>query len=110
MVFGFVGLFIMGFAYQAFPRFKHTVLWRPRLSFSALPLMVVGILLQTVAHLSSPPSFSLETLAATTQIVSIVIFGTAIIVTARLAKKPEAYDRFVYTALGWFLLAAIATR
>jgi hypothetical protein len=29
MVFGFVGFFIMGFAYQAFPRFKHTTLWRP---------------------------------------------------------------------------------
>lgn len=24
MVFGFAGLFIMGFAYQAFPRFKHS--------------------------------------------------------------------------------------
>jgi hypothetical protein len=28
--------------------------------------------------------------------------------TARLAKKPESYDRFVYAALGWFVLAAIA--
>lgn len=108
MVFGFVGFFIMGFAYQAFPRFKHTSLWRPRLAFSALPLMIAGILLQTVAHLLSPPSLSLEILAATIQMVSIVIFGMAIIMTARLAKKPEAYDRFVYAALGWFVLAAIA--
>lgn len=36
MVFGFVGAFIMGFAYQAVPRFKHTSLWKPRLAFSAL--------------------------------------------------------------------------
>jgi hypothetical protein len=43
MVFGFVGFFIMGFAYQAFPRFKHTTLWRPRLAFSALPLMIAGM-------------------------------------------------------------------
>jgi hypothetical protein len=28
--------------------------------------------------------------------------------TARQAKKPENYDRFVYAALGWFLLAALA--
>jgi len=29
MVFGFVGFFIIGFAYQAFPRFKHTnICWR----------------------------------------------------------------------------------
>jgi predicted membrane channel-forming protein YqfA (hemolysin III family) len=108
MVFGFVGFFIMGFAYQAFPRFKHTTLWRPRLAFSALPLMIAGILLQTVAHLLSPPSLSLEILAATIQMASVVIFGMAIIMTARLAKKPEAYDRFVYAALGWFLLAAVA--
>ena len=108
MVFGFVGFFIMGFAYQAFPRFKHTSLWRPGLAFSALPLMVAGILLQTVAHLLSPPSLSLEIFAATIQLVSVIIFGTAIIMTARLARKPEAYDRFVYAALGWFLLAAVA--
>jgi hypothetical protein len=108
MVFGFVGFFIMGFAYQAFPRFKHTVLWRPGLAFSALPLMVAGILLQTVAHLSSPPSLLLELLAATIQLASVIIFGIAIIMTARLAKKPEGYDRFVYAALGWFALAAVA--
>jgi len=108
MVFGFVGFFIMGFAYQAMPRFKHTTLWRPRLAFSALPLMVTGILLQTVAHLLSPPSLSLEILAATIQMVSVIIFGTAIIMTAQLAKKPETYDRFVYAALGWFVLAAVA--
>src|SRR5215213_4755989 len=108
MVFGFVGFFIMGFAYQAFPRFKHATLWRPRLAFSALPLMIAGILFQTVAHLLSPPSLSLEIVAATLQLISVMIFGTAITMTARLAKKPESYDRFVYAALGWFVLAAIA--
>ena len=108
MVFGFVGLFIMGFAYQAFPRFKHSSLWRPRLAFSALPLMVVGIVLQTIAHLLSPPSLTLEILAAAFQILSISVFGLAITMTARSAKKPESYDRFVYAALGWFILAAIA--
>src|SRR5678816_1781319 len=103
MVFGFVGFFIMGFAYQAVPRFKHTALWRPRLAFSSLPFMAVGILLQAIAHLLSPPSLSLEILAATIQLASVIIFGTAIIMTARLAKKPEGYDRFVYAALGWFV-------
>jgi uncharacterized protein involved in response to NO len=107
MVFGFVGLFIMGFAYQAFPRFKHTSLWRPRLAFSALPLMIAGIALQTIAHLLSPPSLTLEILAAAIQLISIAIFALTITMTARVAKKPETYDRFVYAALGWFLFAAI---
>ena len=108
MVFGFVGFFIMGFAYQAFPRFKHTSLWRPRLAFSALPLMIVGIALQTIAHLLSPPSLSLQILAAAVQFISISVFSLAITMTTRAAKKPESHDRFVFAALGWFLLAAIA--
>jgi uncharacterized protein involved in response to NO len=107
MVFGFVGFFIMGFAYQAFPRFKQTSLWRPRLALSALPLMIAGIALQTIAHLLSPPSLTLEILAAAIQLTAIAIFSLTITMTAWIAKKPESYDRFVYAALGWFLLAAI---
>lgn len=110
MVFGFVGFFIMGFAYQAFPRFKHTSLWRPRLAFASLPLMVGGIALQTVAHLIVPSAAAmpLEVIAATVQLASVVIFGLAIVNTARQANKPEVYDRFVYAALVWFVIAAIA--
>lgn len=110
MVFGFVGFFIMGFAYQAFPRFKHTSLWRPKLAFSSLPLMIGGIALQTVAHLIVPSAWALplELIAASIQFASVVIFGLAIVNTARQANKPEVYDRFVYAALVWFVIAAIA--
>ena len=108
MVFGFVGLFIMGFAYQAIPRFKHAKLWRPRLAFSALPLMVAGILLQTVAHLLSPPSLLLEIIASVIQLIAVITFILVMICTIQKAAKREVYDRFVYAALGWFLLAAIA--
>src|SRR5436190_4820864 len=107
MVFGFVGFFIMGFAYQAIPRFKHTNLWRPRLAFSALPFMVAGILLQTFAHLSAPPSLRLEVVAASIQLVAVAIFALVMTKTLRQAQKPENYDRFLYAALGWFLIAAI---
>jgi len=108
MVFGFVGFFIMGFAYQAFPRFKHTNLWRPRLAFSTLPLMVTGILLQTVAHLWSPPSISLEVIAALIQLLAVGVFCLVIATTMRKAKRPETSDRFIYAALAWFVVAAIA--
>jgi len=107
MVFGFVGFFIMGFAYQAVPRFKHTVLWRPRLAFSSLPLMAGGILLQTVAHLLSPPSLSLELLASVVQLTAVIIFAGLMVRTIRQAGKREMYDRFLYAALVWFLIAAI---
>jgi len=108
MVFGFVGFFIMGFAYQAVPRFKHTALWRPRLAFSSLPLMVVGIGLQTVAHLLSPPSLFVEVLASVIQMLAVIIFAAVMAQTIRQAGKHEMYDRFLYAALAWFLIAAIA--
>jgi uncharacterized protein involved in response to NO len=110
MVTGFVGFFIMGFAYQAFPRFKHANLWKPRLAFSSLPLMAAGIILQTAAHLSVPSraSMPVEIVAASLQLAAVIIFAVAIVKTARQAKKPEVYDRFVYAALAWFVVAAIA--
>jgi uncharacterized protein involved in response to NO len=108
MVFGFVGFFIMGFAYQAVPRFKHTALWRPRLGFSSLPLMIAGIVLQTVAHLLSPPSLSLEVIASTIQLTAVIIFCGVMVQTIRQSGKRETYDRFLYAALTWFVIAAIA--
>jgi uncharacterized protein involved in response to NO len=108
MVFGFVGFFIMGFAYQAIPRFKHTALWKPRLAFSSLPLMILGIILQTVAHLWSPPSLPLEIFASVIQIVAVTIFSVVMAQTIRISGKHDLYDRFLYAALGWFLIAAVA--
>jgi uncharacterized protein involved in response to NO len=108
MVFGFVGFFIMGFAYQAVPRFKQAALWRPPLAMSTLPLMIVGILLQTVAHLVSPPSLPLEVIASVIQTAAVIIFAAVMVHTIRRAGKREIYDRFVYAALGWFVIAAIA--
>jgi hypothetical protein len=109
MVFGFVGFFIMGFAYQAFPRFKHTTLWRPRLAFLSLPFMAIGILLQTIAHLVIPifPNLTLILLASSFQMTAVLIFALVIVRTAGQSRA-EPYDRFVYAAVVWFLLAAIA--
>ena len=64
-IFGWVALFIMGFAYQAFPRFRHTRLWRPALavghrltfydaSFVALAEHIEGLLVTADATLARP--------------------------------------------------------
>jgi len=110
MVFGFVGFFIMGFAYQVFPRFKQSTLWKPKLAVASLPLMAVGIALQTVAHLIVPSTFAfpLELIASVLQFVAVSIFALVIAQTSRRANKPEVQDRFVYGALAWFAIAAIA--
>jgi len=72
-----------------------------------LPLMAAGILLQTVAHLLSPPSLSLELLASVVQLTAVIIFAGLMVRTIRQAGKREMYDRFLYAALVWFLIAAI---
>src|SRR5262249_60041805 len=41
-IFGWVGLFVMGFAYQAFPRFKHASIACPHLTWASLGLMLAG--------------------------------------------------------------------
>ena len=109
MIFGFVGFFIMGFAYQALPRFKNTTLWRPRLAVSVLPLMITGILLQAFAHVTAPrpPYLPLGIVAGIIQVVAVAIFVLVIVRTLRAAALRESYDGFIYAALGWFLLAAI---
>ena len=63
---------------------------------------------KTIAHLSSPPSLSLEVFASVLQMLAVAIFGGVIVQTIRLSGKREVYDRFLYGASAWFLIAAIA--
>lgn len=110
MVFGFVGFFVMGFAYQAFPRFKHSTLWRPALAYSTLPLMAAGICLQTIGHLRAPESGFLALGVGGGLLIfsAVAIFVVVITQTMRRARKPEAYDRFIFASLIWFAIAALA--
>ncbi len=109
MVFGFVGLFIMGFSYRALPHFKGTTLWSPRLALFTLPLMIVGILLQAYAHVIVPrqPYLTLGISAGIVQIIAVAIFVLVIVRTLQGAPAGRKNDGFAYSALGWFLIAAI---
>jgi len=70
--------------------------------------MIAGIVMQTVAHLLSPPSLSLELIASVLQLTAVMVFAAVMAQTIRQAGKHDPYDRFIYAALGWFLIAAIA--
>src|SRR5579871_744599 len=59
MIFGWVGLFVMGFAYQSFPRFKNTTLWRPDLANASFYLMLAGIAARMAAELLQPRGVAL---------------------------------------------------
>jgi hypothetical protein len=110
-IFGWVGLFVMGFAYQAFPRFKHTSLFHPRFAWLSLWLMLAGIVVRSVAEplASSWPALGIAAVAGSTlECAAIGIFIWIIAQTFRAGKRPIAsYDYYIYCSLGWFLIQAI---
>ena len=110
MVFGWVGLFVMGFAYQSFPRFKFTTLWRPDLANLSLILMLAGIAARIGAELLQPMpvGIGLGILSAAAELAAIVLFLTIIAKTARQSVEPHnPYEKFIFGAFFWFLVQAI---
>ena len=110
MIFGWVGLFVMGFAYQSFPRFKMTTLWRPRLANLTLYLMVMGILARFGGDMLQHGALALGLGAASAaaEIAAIILFMAIILMTARQSMSPRnPYEVFIIAALGWFLIQAI---
>jgi hypothetical protein len=110
-IFGWVGLFIMGFAYQAFPRVWHTQLAAPRLGVAAFVAMLVSVLLVTLGmtthgswSLAMPTALAggaLGALAATT-------FVAQLLVTFRRSGAAfEPYVGFAVGALIWFVLSSL---
>ena len=105
MVFGWVGLFVMGFAYQMFPRFKATSLWNPPLAVSTLYLMLAGILARIGAELLAPgrTALGLGLLSAALELTAVSLF---ICIIRRSMWKgiepPQAYELYLGAAMLWF--------
>lgn len=109
-IFGWVGLFVMGFAYQAFPRFKFVSLWNPRLANLSLWIMVFSILLTTLswALLPSNTFFILGVFGSIGELIAIVIFFVVILKTMnRAVEKRQFWEKYVFTALMFFLIQAL---
>jgi NnrS protein/uncharacterized protein DUF1858 len=110
-IFGWVGLFVMGFAYQAFPRFKHTTLVWPNLAVMTLGAMILGIAGRSVAQPlveSIPALWSLAVASSVLEVTAIVTFAVLILFTWRRSGKGLAfYDYYIVCALFWFVVQAI---
>src|SRR6478609_3082592 len=95
-IFGWVGLFVMGFAYQAFPRFKHTSLALPRLAYASFALMVGGVVTRSALEPLADGFDALAALAvagSAAEVLAIGLFVTVITATWRASqKKLETYD------------------
>ena len=109
-IFGWVGLFVMGFAYQAFPRMKHTNLWRPDLANLSFYLMLFGIFARALGEplFEAPALRALALAGGTAEIVAIVLFIVVIARTLQHSGKPlERYDAYALAALALFFIQAV---
>lgn len=110
-IFGWVGLFVMGFAYQAFPRFKHASLAHPRAAMTTLWLMLAGIIGRSVGQVLAAENawaWWLAAGASVLEVAAVLVFAAIIALTWRRAGKGLAfYDYFILSALAWFVVQAV---
>ena len=106
-IFGWVGLFIMGFAYQAFPRIWQTDLVAPRLAAANFWIMIAGIVLRTIGMTAAgtwSAALAIASLGGLLELASVLIFVAQIAITFRRSgARLEPYAAFVLAALGWFV-------
>ncbi|MFB3917403.1 MAG: NnrS family protein [Terriglobales bacterium] len=110
MVFGWVGLFVMGFAYQSFPRFKNTRLWRPDLANLTFYLMLAGIVTEMTAQMLLPDPLALAfgAFSAVVEIIAVALFITILLKTARQSVGPvNKYEKFIFGSMFWFFLGTV---
>lgn len=105
---GWVTFFVMGFAYQAVPRFKFVSLWRPRLACVTLWVFAPALAVRATADLFLPDRGWLiaGTIAGCLEWCVAATFVVIIWQTLRQSKQArEPYERFVIAALLWMLAA-----
>ena len=109
-IFGWVGLFVMGFALQAFPRMKHTSLWRPDLANMCFYLMVFGVFARALGEpLYAWPMFrELAVAAGLAEIAAIGIFVGVLLKTFQVSNKPfERNDYYILASLAFFFAQSL---
>ncbi len=105
---GWVTFFVMGFAYQAIPRFKFTTLWCPLLASRSLFAMAAALTVRTLADLwISNPAWALAgEIAGAAELAVVLTFVLIVTKTIRKSSNPiEPYEWFLFAALGWMIAA-----
>ncbi len=108
---GWVTLFVMGFAYQAFPRFKQTRLARPALAAATLWMMLGGLTAKFFAGLvdQSLGGRIVGGLAGLLELAAVVCFAWILAETWNTsAQARQPWEIYVFAAFGWIILAFVA--
>jgi len=110
-IFGWVILFIMGFAYQALPRMWHTTLPAPRLAAGVFAAMFLGVAVRTTGMAMAHSGMWATTAAMTgaaVQILAIVVFCAQVFVAFRRSgKRVQPYIAIIGAGLAWMLIQAL---
>jgi uncharacterized protein involved in response to NO len=106
-LFGFIGLFVMGVALHAVPRFKMVALKSVRSAKICFALMFAGVLLRAVSQpLAQNRLFSFAVAASgALEFGAIGIFLWLFIhIFARSKQRAEFYEKFVWASVAWLAL------
>lgn len=106
-VFGWVGLFVMGFAYQGLPRFKHVRLSRPRVAGLSFGLMAAGILLRASSCLPVPAALVFGVSGGILEAATVSLFVAVLTETLRASKVRDSWDKYLLAGLTAFLVSAL---
>lgn len=107
-VYGWVGLFVMGFAYQALPRFRYARLGRPRLAALSFLLMLGGLVLRQTAALPWAGAVAAGLAGSVLEALAALLFATVVLKTLAAGRDREPWEAYVRVATLCFALSALA--
>lgn len=107
-IFGFLALFIMGFASHAVPRFAGVRFERRRWATASLCLQVAGVLAVAAGFLFVPAwALPLWRFGAAAVVTAALLFLSALALTLRGRTTPhEPFEPWVVAGAAWFVMAA----
>lgn len=109
-IYGWVGMFVMGFSFQAFPRFWQTRLALPRLALTAWLLMAGGIVVRAFGEPlhATPPMAAVALAGGGAQVAAVLMYAAVVLATARRSTRPRtATERYIAAAVTWFVVAGL---
>jgi hypothetical protein len=107
-VFGWVGLFVMGFAVQGLPRFKFVKLKGARAANAAFLLLIAGLAARTFAPLLFDSGAPVALAGGALQAAGVAVFLGVVLRTLASSTLREPWDKYVHAALALFFVAALA--
>lgn len=109
-IFGWVGLFVMGFAYRVVPHFRGVALPNPRVAHTTLGMMLAGIALRSGAQAflgTYPGLLYVGQIGSILEITAIGVFAGVSLGILRRATPRLALDYYLAAGVFWFFVQSV---